>query len=164
MNLILRNKHLSWNHLIFPCAWGYGGIRNSKQEGDGVTPFGCFPFRRVFYRADRIEKPDTSLPLKPLTPQDGWCDDPNDPLYNQYITLPYEASHEELWRKDHLYDIILVVGYNDDPIVKGKGSAIFVHLSSSSYDPTAGCVAFALPHLLTVLKEASAQSNLVIQN
>ena len=110
MNLILRNKQLSWGDHLFPCTWGRGGISASKREGDGTTPTGTFPFRRIFYRADRLQKPETFLPLKLLTSEDGWCDDPENLLYNQYVKLPYSGRHEKLWREDHVYDLILVVG------------------------------------------------------
>lgn len=162
MNLILQNNQLFWGNHAFPCSWGHGGIKLDKQEGDRATPVGTFPFRRVFYRADRLEKPETLLPLQALTQQDGWCDDVQDERYNQYVTLPYQGRHEKLWREDHLYDLILVVGHNDDPIELGKGSAIFVHLRRVEGTPTEGCVALEIPDLLQVLKESTEKSALVV--
>lgn len=162
MNLILHNNQLSWGNKSFSCTWGHGGIRVEKKEGDGATPVGIFPFRRVFYREDRMKRPETPLPLQALNQQDGWCDDVNDPLYNQYVTLPYKGRHEKLWREDHVYDLILVVGHNDDPIKLGQGSAIFVHLLRAEGVPTEGCVALHPQDLLQVIKESTQNSSLVV--
>lgn len=140
MNLILHNNQLTWGAHHFSCAWGREGIKAIKREGDGATPTGIFPFRRVFYRADRMEKPVTILPASAIRQDDGWCDDVHDPLYNQHVTLPYSARHEKLWREDHVYDLILVVGHNDDPVLPNYGSAIFVHLIRPNENSTEGCV------------------------
>jgi L,D-peptidoglycan transpeptidase YkuD (ErfK/YbiS/YcfS/YnhG family) len=91
------------------------------------------------------------VPVEPIGPQDGWCDDPADPAYNRPVRLPYAGRHEELWRADHIYDIIGVLGWNDDPVVRGRGSAIFLHLARPGYPPTDGCVALDLPELLALL-------------
>jgi L,D-peptidoglycan transpeptidase YkuD (ErfK/YbiS/YcfS/YnhG family) len=162
MNLILQNNQLFWGDKIFPCSLGYGGIKREKQEGDRATPEGFFPFRRVFFRADRLEKPETLLHLQALSPQDGWCDDIHDESYNQHVRLPYKGGHEILWREDHVYDLILVVGHNDDPIEKGKGSAVFVHLHHPEKTPTEGCVALELQHLLQIIQEGTQESSLVV--
>ena len=143
---------LSWNGKQVRCAIGLGGIREGKNEGDGATPAGCFPLRRVFYRADRLAAPETGLPVRALTPNDGWCDDPDDPAYNQLIALPFTAGHETLWREDRLYDVIVEMGYNDDPVTPGRGSAIFMHVAQPGYDPTDGCIALELEALLDLLK------------
>jgi len=163
MNLILHHNQLSWGKHVFPCAWGHGGITSNKKEGDGATPIGTFPFRRVFYRADRLEKPETCLPLQALSEQDGWCDDIHDKHYNQYVSLPISARHEKLWREDHVYDLILVIGHNDDPIEIGRGSAIFVHLLRPEKAPTEGCVALLQQDLLQVLKESTQGTSLIIK-
>ena len=107
--------------------------------------------RRVLYRADRLGKPRSVVPLEPLSPRDGWCDDPSSPYYNAAITLPSSAHHEELWRRDAVYDVIGVLGWNDDPVVPGRGSAIFLHVARPDYAPTEGCIALALFDLLHVL-------------
>jgi L,D-peptidoglycan transpeptidase YkuD (ErfK/YbiS/YcfS/YnhG family) len=78
--------------------------------------------------------------LIPLDEKSGWCDDVNSPEYNQFVRLPCNSSHEQLWRKDHLYDVIIVIGYNDDPVIKHKGSAIFLHIAKPNYEATAGCI------------------------
>jgi len=108
--------------------------------------------RRQAFGPDRAGAPATRLPTMPLEPDDGWCDAPEDPAYNQPVRLPYVASAEHLWREDRIYDVIVILGYNDDPVVPGAGSAIFLHLARPDYAPTAGCVALAptdLAHLLS---------------
>ena len=143
---------LHWRGRQFACAIGRGGVRSNKREGDGATPAGCFPLRRVLYRPDRIAPPRTALPIAPLSPDDGWCDDPAHPLlYNRPLRLPHEARHEELWRVDHVYDLIVILGHNDAPTVPGLGSAVFLHVAQPDYAPTAGCVAVAAGDLLTIL-------------
>src|SRR4051812_15496071 len=123
------------------CAIGHGGIRADKQEGDGATPVGLLPLRRLLYRADRVAAPACRVPVEPLSPEDGWCDDPADPAYNRRIRLPHVARHERLWREDPLYDLIGVLGWNDDPVQRGRGSAIFLHLARPDLAPTEGCIA-----------------------
>lgn len=146
------------------CALGRGGIGADKREGDGQTPIGRFPLRRVLYRADRLAKPATPLSCQPILPDAGWCDDPADRAnYNRPIRLPYAGSHERLWRPDGLYDVILIPGHNDDPPVPGLGSAIFVHVATADYAPTAGCVALALPDLLALLLSIDEESRLDIR-
>ena len=144
-------------------AVGRGGLVLDKREGDGGTPIGAWPLREVFYRPDRMAMPVTRLPVRPLAPTDGWCDAPGDARYNRPVRLPYPASAEQLWRGDHVYDLIVVVGYNDAPVVPGKGSAIFLHLARSNYAPTAGCVAFARGHLLSILRLIDTRSRLAVQ-
>jgi L,D-peptidoglycan transpeptidase YkuD (ErfK/YbiS/YcfS/YnhG family) len=135
----------------FPCAFGHSGITRFKREGDGKTPIGAWPCLGVFYRPDRVRHPLTGLPVDRLAPDCGWCDDPDHRLYNQPVTLPFAAHHEMLWRKDHIYDVIVVLGYNTDPAVRGLGSAIFLHIAGHDFAPTEGCLALARSHLLTLL-------------
>ena len=135
----------------FRCAIGRGGIRFGKQEGDGATPASLMPLRRVLFRADRVAPPVCTVAREPLAPGDGWCDDVNSRDYNRAIRLPHDARHEELWRADALYDVIGVLGWNDQPVQRGRGSAIFLHVSRPDYAPTEGCVALPLKELLVVL-------------
>ena len=99
----------------------------------------------------RSRQPSTSLPVAAIAPDDGWCDSPSDPAYNRQIRLPYRASAESLWRDDHLYDVVVVLGHNDEPIVPGLGSAIFLHLATHDYAATAGCIALSARDMLDVL-------------
>lgn len=141
---------------VLRCALGRSGITpaESKREGDGATPAGAWPLRAVYWRADRIARPDTALPLLAIDPQSGWCDAPGDPRYNQPVNLPYPASTESLWREDEVYDLVVVLGYNDDPVLPGRGSAIFLHVARPDYSPTEGCVALAREDVLAVLTAA----------
>src|SRR5262245_47607215 len=141
-------QYAEWAAGARRCAVGHGGIAEKREEGDGITPIGNWPLRRVFYRADRIARPQCVLPVTPLEPHDGWCEAPDDPDYNRLVRLPHRATAETMWRDDHLYDVVVVVGYNDAPVIAGKGSAIFLHLARADFTPTAGCVALELPDLL----------------
>jgi len=134
----------------FACTLGRAGIVADKREGDGGTPRGRFVLRQLLYRADRIAPPATALPIAAISADDGWCDDPAHPAYNRPVKRPFAASHEEMWRADGLYDVVIVVGHNDDPPVPGLGSAIFIHVAHPEGEPTAGCVALDLPDLLTL--------------
>jgi len=150
---VFADGRLEWPGGAFRCVLGRGGVKADKREGDGATPVGTYPLRRVLWRADRLERPETGLPAAPIAPDDGWCDDPADPAYNRPVTRPYPASHEELWREDGVYDVIVVLGHNDDPVVPGLGSAVFMHVARPDREPTAGCVALPLPDLLRLLKD-----------
>jgi L,D-peptidoglycan transpeptidase YkuD (ErfK/YbiS/YcfS/YnhG family) len=163
MDLVVDGAgHALWDKRRFRCAIGSGGIVRHKREGDGATPAGRWPLRRLLYRPDREACPATRLPAAPLDPADGWCDAPEDPAYNRPVRLPHGASAELLWRIDHVYDLIVPLGYNDDPVRPGRGSAIFLHLTRSDYRPTRGCVALARADLLIVLAEAGVESCVVI--
>ena len=143
-------------------ALGRSGIRALKREGDGGTPLGRFPIRQVLYRPDRGLWPRTKLPLHAIRTNDGWCDDPADRNYNRLIKLPSRRSAEGLRRADPLYDLVLVLGYNDRPRVRGRGSAIFVHLARPGYTPTDGCIALTRRDLMMLLAEARPGSEIVI--
>ena len=133
------------------CVVGAGGVREDKVEGDSATPAGDFPLRRVLFRNDRLVLPKTGLPARPIGEHDGWCDDPVSSSYNRLVHVPNEWSHEKLWREDALYDVVVVVGYNDDPPEGEWGSAIFLHLAREDFSPTKGCVAFARESMMELL-------------
>ncbi len=135
----------------FRCALGKGGARTDKEEGDGATPIAVLPLRRVLYRADRVPIPACAVPKEALAPDDGWCDDPAYRDYNTRVRLPHTARHEELWRRDAVYDLTGILGWNDDPVVRRRGSAIFLHVARPDYAPTEGCIALALPDLQKIL-------------
>jgi L,D-peptidoglycan transpeptidase YkuD (ErfK/YbiS/YcfS/YnhG family) len=153
---------VDWGQGPRRAAIGLPGIAVKSGEGDGITPIGAFPVREIFYRADRIPKPDTRLPLRAIEKDDGWCDAPNDPNYNRPVKLPYPASTEQMWREDHLYDLVAVLGYNDDPVVPGGGSAIFLHLARPDYSHTQGCVAVAYDDALAAIKQLQPSDQVVI--
>lgn len=157
-----RQARVAFGQAVRPAALGRGGIRALKREGDGGTPLGRFPVRQVLYRADRVARPRTQLPVRAIRDQDGWCDDPTDRNYNRLIRLPSRRSAEGLKRADHLYDLVLVLGYNDRPRVRGKGSAIFVHLARPGFSPTDGCIALTRHDLIMLLAALRAGSMIVV--
>jgi L,D-peptidoglycan transpeptidase YkuD (ErfK/YbiS/YcfS/YnhG family) len=134
-----------------PCALGRSGITRRKREGDGATPAGSHSFVEVYYRPDRVRRPATNLPTYPLNPRSAWCDDPCHRRYNRAVRLPFAGSHERLWRSDHLYDLMVVLDYNLGRPRRGTGSAIFLHLATTDFSPTLGCVAVTLPTLRQIL-------------
>lgn len=154
---------LTWPGGQARCALGRSGLRaaDAKREGDGATPIGAWPLRRVLWRADRLLAPRTRLAASPIAPDDGWCDAPADPAYNRPVKLPY-AGAEKLWREDHLYDVVVVLGHNDAPVKLGAGSAIFLHLAHGDYRPTEGCVAVALGDLRRILAGVGSEGFLMV--
>lgn len=143
-----------------PCLVGKAGLiaESDKREGDMATPVGDWPLRRVYYRPDRVALPATSLPSIALTPAMGWCDDPGDANYNMPVELPFNASHERLWREDGLYDFIVVLGHNDSPPRPFLGSAVFLHLYEQDTPHTAGCVAIAKDDMVALLRTADTKT------
>lgn len=158
------DRKLSGQGVRFDCAIGKGGMvpQADKAEGDGGSPIGRWMMKRVFWRPDRVDRPKTGLPTVPLRPQDGWCDAAMDPLYNRPVTTAYPARHETLWRDDHVYDIIVELSHNQDPVIAGKGSAIFMHVAKPDYADTEGCIALAIDDLKAVLEKCGPGSVLEI--
>lgn len=160
--VVTPSGDLQWRGHRIRCALGKGGRTHDKREGDGATPIGRWPLRRVFYRPDRIDTPTTSLSVVKIGESDGWCDDPRDPHYNTLVRLPHDGHHEVMWREDHIYDIVVELGYNDNPPVSGRGSAIFMHVARDGYSPTEGCVALALDDLLKLLSHCNKGDAVVV--
>ncbi len=156
MEAVVTGGLIRLNDRAWRCCVGRGGVRPHKQEGDGATPAGLLPLRRVLFRADRRAAPRTTVPVEPIAPDDGWCDDPADRRYNRPVRLPCEARHEALWRDDGLYDIVGVLGWNDAPVERGRGSAIFLHVARADYAPTEGCIALAAEDLAALLAGLTA--------
>ena len=164
-DLIIKGLHLAvWGGREFGCAVGRGGLvsAEAKREGDGMTPIGSWKMREVIYRADRVQMPPISLPVRAMQPDDGWCEISEDANYNCLVKHPYATPVDKMWREDNLYDVVVPLGYNDNPPVPGKGSAIFLHLARPDFSPSAGCVTLALENLLAVLREADKSSSIVI--
>ncbi len=149
--LVHPDGRLVWRQHTLRCALGKGGVRVDKQEGDGATPVGLLALRRVLFRAGRVALPVTTLPREPIAATDGWCDDAGHKDYNRFVRLPHSGRHEELWRQDGVYDIVVPLGWNDAPVERGRGSAIFLHLARPDYAPTEGCVALAEADLRLLL-------------
>ena len=137
--------------LFLRCVIGPAGTRAGKREGDGATPRALLPIRAVLYRADRVPRPRTPHRVRALKPGDGWCDERADRNYNCSVRLPYPASAETLWREDDLYNVIVVMGFNDRPRVKGHGSCIFMHIARPNLTPTQGCIALAYADLMRLI-------------
>jgi L,D-peptidoglycan transpeptidase YkuD (ErfK/YbiS/YcfS/YnhG family) len=148
--------HVTLGNLRFPCALGRSGSSPSKREGDGATPLGPLRVQTAYYRPDRLRRPRSGVPLTRLRPQDGWCDAPGDRNYNRRVRHPYPASAEHLWRHDHLYDVVVVLSHNDCPRIRGRGSAIFLHVASAGLGPTAGCITLSRSDLLRLLPHLRA--------
>jgi len=146
----------------YPCVLGRAGIARLKREGDGRTPAGVWPLRAVLYRADRVRRPPGALAAFAIRRTDGWSDDPAARRYNRPVELPCAGGHETLWREDGLYDLVVVLGYNDRPVVRGRGSALFLHVARPDRAPSAGCVALSLRDLRRVLARVTRRAKLVI--
>lgn len=156
-----RRGHLHFGPLRVPCALGRSGIKVLKREGDGATPWGRFPLRYVLYRLE-TSRPRTALLSRLIRHDDGWCDSPFDRNYNRSVGLPYPASTEHLWRADGLYDVVVVLGYNDMPRIRNRGSAIFMHIAREDLKPTEGCVALRSRDLRRLVSVVPRGSEIVV--
>jgi L,D-peptidoglycan transpeptidase YkuD (ErfK/YbiS/YcfS/YnhG family) len=157
-----RTGQVKAGAMVFACALGKGGFTHAKREGDGGTPVARLSLRRVWWRADHGRRPRTLLPVRAIRRQDGWCDAPRDRNYNRPVTLPYPASHEKMWRDDHLYDLVLELGWNDAPRQRGKGSAIFLHIARTGFLPTEGCVALRVADAYKLLARMGPNTRFII--
>lgn len=153
---------LSFDHTTIPVALGRGGIKANKREGDGATPQGAFHPIRLWWRGDRHVRPRTHLPIRLISPFDGWCEDPRDRHYNQAIRLDRGVEGDRLARADHLYDFIIEIDHNAAPRVAGRGSAVFLHLARSNFSPTAGCVSMTKSSMLRLLRRMGPQTRIII--
>jgi L,D-peptidoglycan transpeptidase YkuD (ErfK/YbiS/YcfS/YnhG family) len=162
MIIVKNSGYLKYKNLKFRCALGKAGIQKKKLEGDNITPRGIFKITKIYYRADRIKNIQTSLKKIKIKKSVGWCDDPNSNFYNKEITLPTKFSHEKLYRKDNLYDLIVVLDYNMHPIIKNKGSAIFIHIANKFYKKTKGCIALKKGDLIKMLSQIKRTTKIKI--
>jgi L,D-peptidoglycan transpeptidase YkuD (ErfK/YbiS/YcfS/YnhG family) len=163
VDLTFSDFRLAWPGGAAPAVCGRGGVRADKCEGDGASPAGTFPLVRAYYRPDRLAPPPTGLPLLALRPDHGWIDDPADPQYNRLVSLPHPARHEAMWRADGLYDLVVLIGYNTDPPVPGRGSAIFLHVARRDFAPTEGCIAVAREVLAEIVSLLGPGSTITIR-
>jgi L,D-peptidoglycan transpeptidase YkuD (ErfK/YbiS/YcfS/YnhG family) len=153
MIIINKSKLLKFNNVKFRCALGKSGIGDKEIEGDNVTPRGTYRIVKIYYRKDRIKKITSKFKLIKITKIMGWCNDIKSKKYNQLIKLPTKYSHEKLYRKDNVYDLILVLNYNMKPIIKNKGSAIFIHVTRENYQSTQGCIALKKNNLIKLISK-----------
>ena len=161
MIVINKSGYLKYKNLELKCTLGQAGIGIKKREGDNITPKGTYKIINIFYREDRIKKISSKFKLIGITKKIGWCDDPRSEYYNQLIKLPTEYSHEKFFRKDNIYDLVLVLNYNMRPIIKNKGSAIFIHVAKKN-KKTAGCIALSKMDLITLIKKIDKKTKIKI--
>ena len=162
MIIVKKTGYLEYKNFKFKCALGKNGIKKKIKEGDNITPKGIFKIKTVYYRKDKIKKILTSLKIEKINKNMGWCDDPKSAAYNQLINLPNKFSYERLYRKDNIYDLIIVLNYNMSPIIKNKGSAIFMHVANNNYTPTKGCIALSKIDLLKILNKINKSTKIKI--
>ena len=162
MIIINKSGYLKYKDLKYKCALGKAGIVNKKVEGDNITPNGIFRIVKIYYRKDRVKKLSSKFKLIKINEKMAWCDDPKSRKYNQLIKLPTKYSHEILYRRDNIYDLILVLNYNMTPIIKNKGSAIFIHVAKKNYKKTGGCVALKKADLNYLVKEIKKNTKVII--
>jgi len=159
---VSKFRNLTFEKKKYKCSVGKYGLTRKKKEGDCKTPIGTFSIVKCLYRPDRIKKPDTNIPCKKIYKNSAWCDDTKSKYYNKMIKVPSKFQYEKLFRKDDCYNIILVLNYNMSPIIKGKGSAIFIHIAKKNYKPTRGCVAIKMQNLFEILKKINKSSKVII--
>jgi L,D-peptidoglycan transpeptidase YkuD (ErfK/YbiS/YcfS/YnhG family) len=158
-----RRGWLTADGWTVPVALGRGGIKANKREGDGGTPRGTFYPRRLWWRADRHRRPRTFLAVRPIRPEDAWCEDPDDRHYNQPVRLDRDHGGDRLTRDDHLYDFIVEIDHNAAPRIAGRGSAVFLHLARTNFSPTAGCVSMTMTSMLRLLRRLGPQTKIIIE-
>jgi L,D-peptidoglycan transpeptidase YkuD (ErfK/YbiS/YcfS/YnhG family) len=162
MIIVKKTGYLKYKKLKFRCALGKAGIKKKIMEGDNITPKGIFKIIKIYYRLDKIKEIKTLIKKIKIKKNMGWCDDPKSRSYNQQIKLPTKYSHEKLYRNDNLYDLIAVLNYNIDPIIKNKGSAIFLHIAKNSYQETKGCIALKKKHLIEIISKIKKNTKIKI--
>ena len=162
MNIILKNRFLYFLNYKLKCSVGKSGISYKKKEGDNRTPRGKFKFEYILYRKDRIINLRAKLKTIAIKKNMGWCDDSNSKNYNQLIKIPFKYTYEKLWIRQNIYDIILVLNYNRNPIIKNKGSAIFLHIAKNKYQATKGCIAISKNNIKLLVSKLSLKSKLII--
>ncbi len=164
MHILINKKNLIFNNYKAKCALGKRGIGYKRKEGDLITPKGKYKIKYILYRKDRIKKIQSKIKKIIIKKNMGWCDDPGSRKYNQLVKLPTDYSCEKLYKRKNIYDIILVLNYNMNPIIKNKGSAIFIHVASKNYKKTEGCIALKKIHLLKIIKELQINTIVKIES
>ena len=162
MIIINKSGYLKYKDIKFKCALGKSGIRKKRTEGDNITPKGTFKIIKIYYRKDKITKINSAFKLIEIKKNMGWCDDPESKKYNQLINLPSKYRHEKLFRNDRIYDLILVLDYNMNPIIKNKGSAIFIHIEKNNYCKTKGCIALKREDLIEIISKIKRDTKVII--
>ena len=162
MIIVKKSGYLKYKNFKYRCALGKAGVNKKIKEGDGITPKGVFKITKIYYRADKIKVIKTNIKKIKITKKMGWCDDPVSRFYNQQIKLPSKFSHEKLYRNDDLYDLIAVLNYNTNPIIRNKGSAIFMHVAKSSYKKTEGCITLKKDDLIKIVMQIKKNTKISV--
>ena len=162
MIIINKSGYLKYKDFKFKCALGKAGVGKKKIEGDNITPKGTFEIVKIYYRSDKIKKIYSKIKLFKINKKMGWCNDPISKKYNQLIKLPSKYTHEKLYRQDNVYDLVVVLNYNRTPIIKNKGSAIFIHVAKKNYKKTEGCVALKKKHLVKLIENIKSKTKIII--
>jgi len=162
MIIVKNHGKLKYKNLSIRCALGKLGVKKKKHEGDLITPKGKFKLTKIYYRSDRIKNIDSPLKKIRIKKDMGWCDDVSSKRYNKQIKINKSISHEKLYRKDNIYDVIVVLNYNLNPIINGKGSAIFLHVAKKNYNKTQGCIALKKNELLYLLSKIKKNTQIKI--
>ena len=164
MHILINKKNLTFNNYKAKCAIGKRGIGLKRKEGDLITPKGKHKIKYILYRKDRVKNIQSKIKKVIIKKNMGWCDDPKSKNYNKLVKLPYAYSYEKLYKKENTYDIILVLNYNMNPVIKNKGSAIFIHVAKKNYKKTEGCIALKKSHLLKIIKVIKKNTTIKIEN
>ena len=164
MHITINKRYLTYNNYKVKCAIGKKGIGYKKKEGDLITPIGTYKIKYILYRKDRIKKIQSRLKKIVIKNNMGWCDDPKSKKYNQLVKLPNNYSHEKLFRKENVYDILLVLNFNMRPIKLNKGSAIFIHVARKNFEKTEGCITISKNNLIKIVKDLKPNTIVKIVN
>jgi L,D-peptidoglycan transpeptidase YkuD (ErfK/YbiS/YcfS/YnhG family) len=162
MIIVKKSGYLKYKNFKFRCALGKNGIKKKVKEGDNITPIGIFKKIKIYYRHDKIKNLKTSIKKKKIKKNMGWCDDPKSNFYNQQVKLPNKFNYERLYRNDRIYDLLVILNYNTNPVIKNKGSGIFIHIAKKNYSPTKGCIALRKKNLLELLKTINQKTKIKI--
>ena len=163
MNIVIKKHFLIYKGYKLKCSIGKSGLANFKKEGDFSTPKGLFKLGLLYYRKDRIGLLKCKIKKRIIKKSMGWCDDVKSKKYNKEITFPFKYNAEKLYLKKNIYDIFINIRYNSNPIVKGKGSAIFLHLCNKKYKSTRGCLALVKKDFLKILPLINKKTKILIK-
>ena len=162
MHIFINKKYLTYNNYKVKCAIGKRGIGKKQKEGDQITPKGIFRVKKILYRKDKVRRLPSKIKKIPIEKSMGWCDDPLSKDYNKLIKYPFSYKSENLYKTNNIYDIILVLNFNMQPIKKNKGSAIFIHIAKNNFEPTEGCVAIKKVELKKLVNFITSKTKIII--
>ena len=162
MNINIKKQLLIYKGYRLKCSIGKSGIAVSKKEGDSATPKGTFGLGPLYYRKDRIKLPKCKIKKKIINKNTGWCDDSRSKKYNKEISFPFKYKAEKIYIKSKIYDLLINIKYNYKPVVKGKGSAIFLHITNKKYESTKGCIAITKKDFLKILPHIDKKTKISI--